>query len=133
MLTLQSKVPPFFTMGSVPLLHLTFLDVLGAVAVGLVGQDLLHAGLRLVDVQLGGDEEPGLPETEHQHDRDDQEGDHADDAADQRDRTLLFRLLVGRVLLRVLPGLTVLTGLAGAVLAGLTVLARLTVLTRLPG
>src|ERR1700739_3953417 len=59
-------------------------DVPRAVPVGLVGEDLLHAGLRLVDVQFGGDEQPGLPEAEHQHDRDEQKGDRAGDAADQR-------------------------------------------------
>ena len=117
--------------GVLAVVALDVFDVLRAVAVGLVAEDLLHAGLRLVDVQLGGDEEPGLPETEHQHDRDEQKGDRADHAADQCDRTLLARLLVARVLLRVLAGLPVLAWLGLAVLAGLAILARLAVLTRL--
>src|SRR5947209_19685796 len=121
-----------FDDGVLAVVALDVLDVLGAVAVRLVAEDLLHTGLRLVDVQFGGDEKPGLPETEHQHHRDEQEGDRAGHAADQRHRAFLAWLLIRRVLLRVLAGLTVLTGLAVlARLAGLPVLARLRVLPRL--
>src|ERR1700759_1691617 len=55
---------------------LDVLDVLRAVAVGGVGENLLHAGLRLADVELGGHEEAGRPEAEHQDDRDDDRGEH---------------------------------------------------------
>jgi hypothetical protein len=47
-------------------------DVLRAVAVGFVAEDLLDPGLRLADVELRGDEEAGLPEAQHQHDDDQQ-------------------------------------------------------------
>src|SRR6202012_913018 len=98
-----------------------------AVAVGLVTQYLLHTALRLTDVQLGGDKEPGLPEAQHQHGHDHEESDGSG-WAEQRDRTLLGGLLlVRRVLLgvlTVLPRLAVLAGLPGlAVLTGLAVLA----------
>ncbi len=82
-------------------------DVLRAVAVGAVGEDLLHAGLRLADVQLGGHEEPWRPEAQHQDHRDDDGGEHADHRADDRPRPLRAgrRLAVGARVLAVLPGL----------------------------
>src|SRR4029078_6774084 len=91
---------------------LDVLDVLGAVTVGLVGQDLLHTALRGAHVHLRGDEEAGLPEAQHEHDRDDDRGQQADDTADDGQRTL--RALFGR---------------RGGVGRGLAVLPRL--LTRL--
>src|SRR5947209_10384628 len=45
---------------------LDVLDVLCAVAVGVVSEDLLHAGLGFTDVELGGDEESRRPEAQHQ-------------------------------------------------------------------
>src|SRR5258705_7590207 len=57
---------------------LDVLDVLRAVAVGLVGEDLRHTRLGGADVELGGDEEAGLPEAEHADDRADDGGEPAD-------------------------------------------------------
>lgn len=65
MLTVHSKVAPFLTVGSEPLLHLTSLTFLAPYPVGSIGENLLHTGLRLNDVQLGGDEESGCPEAEY--------------------------------------------------------------------
>src|SRR6476661_3385592 len=93
---------------AVAVVALDVLDVLCAVAVRLVGEDLLHTGLRGADVKLGGDEEAGLPEAEHRYHGDHQCGDQTDDAADECQRPL-----------------GTLGGLGGAVLRILAVLARL--------
>src|SRR6201995_4609745 len=106
-------------------------DVLRAVAVGAVAQDLLHAGIGFADVELGGYEEPRRPEAQHQDHRDGDGGDHTDHRADHRLRALRpgRRLAVGTPVLAVLARLGVLAGLP--VLTRLTVLSRLTVLARL--
>ena len=67
MLTLAVEGVTLLHRGALAVVALDVLDVLGAVAVGLVGEDLLHTGLRGADVQLGGDEEARLPEAQHQH------------------------------------------------------------------
>ena len=119
-----------FHRGALAVVALDVLDVLGAVAVGLVGQDLLHPGLRGADVQLGGDEEARLPEAEHQHHGDDDRGQQADDAADDRQRALGALFGAGaRAVLPVLPWLlAVLTRLL-AVLTGLLAVLRARLLT----
>ena len=150
MLTSQVKVSPFFTVGGCAVIALDVLDVLGAVSVGLVGQDLRDTGLGGIDVERGGDEEAGLPEAEYQDHGDDDRGEQADHGADERQRLLraLFgaRGAVGRVLTgcwrtdragRTAAGLSVLTGLPGwpwgltrlPVLTGM----RITRLAVLPG
>src|SRR5271166_3544138 len=110
-------------------------DVLRAVAVGLVGEDLLHTDLRLTDVQLGGDEEAGRPEAQHQDDRHQDRGEHADHRADDRPRPLRAargRLAIRSRVLTVLTGLTVLAVLTRLpVLTGLRVGAGLAVLSGL--
>src|SRR5262249_50087507 len=107
---------------------LDVLDVLGAVTVGLVGEDLLHALLGGADVEFGGHEESGLPEAHHQHRRDDDRGEQADDAADHRHRTLRAFFRAGLWDLTVLPGLPRLSRLS---VLRLAVLARLSVLAGL--
>src|SRR5690606_34572451 len=110
---------------------LDVLDVLGAVTVGLVGQDLLHTLLGLVDVQFGGDEEAGLPEAEHQHHGQDDRRQHTDDGADDG-RRLLGALLDTRLRVwGVLAGLTRLAWLSRLGVLAVLRLAGLAVL-RLP-
>src|SRR5271165_2459884 len=90
-------------------------DVLRPVAVGVVAENLRHTSLRLIDVQLGGHEEPRRPEAQHQYHRHDDGGEHPDHRANDRPRLLRAgvrgRLAVGPRVLGVLTRLAVLSRL----------------------
>src|SRR5690606_24702667 len=82
-------------------------DVLRAVAVRLVGEDLLDTGLGGVDVELGGDEEARLLQAQHQHgdhDQPEHPAEHAEQHLRLRTRALRTRCVIRREL-TVLAGL----------------------------